>query len=61
MICPGAVTGEGRELIEELLRANPVCGPVLAAGDRHEVQILYTQVDRDAQNRPPFYPPCLRR
>ena len=54
MICPGAVTGEGRELIEELLRANPVCGPVLAAGDRHEVQILYTQVDRDAQNRPHF-------
>ena len=37
MICPGAVAGEGRELIEELLRANPVCGPVLGAGYRHEV------------------------
>jgi len=41
-------------LLESLLRSNPICVPVLAAAAKHEVQILYTQIDRDADNRPHF-------
>ena len=41
-------------MLESLLRPNPICAPVLAAAAKHEVQILYTQIDRDAANRPHF-------
>ena len=41
-------------LLESLLRSNPICAPVLAAAAKREVQILYTQIDRDADNRPHF-------
>ena len=41
-------------MLESLLRPNPICAPVLAAAAKHEVQILYTQIDRDAANRPRF-------
>ncbi len=41
-------------MIEKLLCANPVCAPVLEEADRYEVQILYTQIDRDAANQPRF-------
>ncbi|MCY3667408.1 MAG: serine hydrolase [Gemmatimonadetes bacterium] len=52
-IYPPAVRGDGGTLLESLLRPNPICAPVLSA-DKHEVQILYTQIDRDADNRPHF-------
>ena len=41
-------------MIERLLCANPVCAPVLEEADRYEVQILYTQIDRDTANQPSF-------
>ncbi len=41
-------------MLESLLQSNPICAPVLAAAAKHEVQILYTQIDRDADNRPRF-------
>ncbi len=41
-------------MIDSLLRANPVCAPFLAEVERHELQILYTQIDRGAGNRPRF-------
>ncbi len=41
-------------MIDSLLRANPVCAPVLADAERHELQVLYTQIDRGAGNRPRF-------
>ncbi len=53
-IYPAAVCGNGETLLESLLRSNPICAPVLAAAAKHEVQILYTQIDRDADNRPRF-------
>ena len=52
-IYPAAVC-DGEILLESLLRPNPICAPVLAAATKHEVQILYTQIDRDAANRPHF-------
>ena len=53
-IYPAAVRGDGGTLLEALLRSNPICAPVLATAAKHEVQILYTQIDRDAANRPHF-------
>jgi len=41
-------------LVEELLRSRPASGPVLEGPDRCEVQVLYTQIDRDAQGFPHF-------
>lgn len=41
-------------LLEELLRGDAALRPVLARPDWYEVQILYTQIDRDAQGRPHF-------
>ena len=53
-IYPAAVRGDGGTLLESLLRSNPICAPILTAAAKHEVQILYTQIDRDADNRPHF-------
>ena len=54
LACSHTAWAEGPALIDSLLRANPVCAPVLADAERHELQILYTQIDRDAGNRPRF-------
>ena len=54
LACFGAAPAEGTALIDSLLRVNPVCAPVLANAERHELQILYTQIDRGAGNRPRF-------
>jgi hypothetical protein len=44
-----------KNLVEELLHSRPEWfGSVLENIDYHEVQILYTQIDRDAENRPQF-------
>ena len=53
-IYPAAVRGDGGTLLEALLRSNPICAPVLAAAAKREVQILYTQIDRNADNQPYF-------
>ncbi|MCK4596506.1 serine hydrolase, partial [bacterium] len=42
-------------MIEKLLRSRPgLFGQVLENVDKHEAQILYTQIDRDEENRPHF-------
>jgi len=42
-------------LIERLLRSRPdLFGQVLENIDKHELQILYTQIDRDEDNKPHF-------
>jgi hypothetical protein len=44
-----------KNMVEELLRAHPEhFGKVLANPEKYRVQILYTQIDRDAKNRPRF-------
>ena len=54
-IFSGSVWGEEDGLIEKLLRSRPgLFGQVLENLDKHEVQILYTQIDRDEENRPHF-------
>lgn len=41
--------------LESLLEANPAqFATVMANPARHRVQIIYTQIDRDAENRPSF-------
>ena len=43
--------GKHEDLVDDLLRSRPDWfGPVLENVDYHEVQILYTQIDRDAEN-----------
>ena len=60
----GAVSGRGRAvglppgdspLLDSLLKANPLLKKV-ALNPQYELQIIYTQIDRDAQNRPTFTP-----
>ncbi|MBO3270286.1 serine hydrolase [Hymenobacter defluvii] len=41
-------------LLDSLLRTNPLLQPVLQHASTYEVQILYTQIDRDSQNQPHF-------
>lgn len=41
-------------LVNLLANAGPVAQKVLVAPDTYRVQIIYTQIDRDAQNRPHF-------
>ena len=54
-IFSGSVWGEEDGLIEQLLHARPdLFGQVLENLDKHQVQILYTQIDRDQENRPHF-------
>ena len=43
-------------LLDSLLHANPQLAHVLARADTYELQIIYTQINRDAQNRPTFTP-----
>ena len=54
LACFAAGPAEGTALIDSLLQANPVCAPVLADAERHELQVLYTQIDRGADGRPRF-------
>lgn len=50
-----AMAQEGNNVLKTLLEANmEQLGPVLEHPDRHRVQILYTQIDRDQNNKPSF-------
>ena len=41
--------------LEEILRSHSQWfGAVLESADRHRLQILYTRIDRDPENRPLF-------
>ena len=60
----GGVPGRGRRvrltpgdspLLDSLLNANPLLKKV-ATNSQYELQIIYTQINRDAQNRPTFTP-----
>ena len=41
-------------LLDSLLRAQPGFDSCCAKADELNLQIIYTQIDRDAQNRPSF-------
>jgi len=57
----GPAQAEETGMIEELLRARPeLFGPVLENVEKYEVQILYTQIDRDEDNRPRFHTHAFR-
>ncbi|MDP5140342.1 MAG: hypothetical protein NWP83_07715 [Spirosomaceae bacterium] len=40
--------------LEKILSKSKELRPVLSQKDKYEIQIIYTQIDRDAQNRPTF-------
>lgn len=50
---PTAKPADSR-LLDSLLRSNPRMGQVMAHATKYELQIIYTQINRDAQNRPSF-------
>lgn len=50
-----AQASDDNGLIERLLRGRPdLFGQVLENIEKHEVQVLYTQIDRDGEGRPHF-------
>lgn len=55
-MCGAGETAPGATgLVEELLRQRPEWfGPVLERVEHYEVQVLYTQIDRDEENQPHF-------
>ena len=53
-VAPRRVQPAASPLLDSLLRSDAGLAPVLAEAGKYEVQIIYTQIDRDAQNRPHF-------
>ena len=54
-IFSGPAQAKEAGVIEQLLRSRPdLFGQVLENLDKHEVQIIYTRIDRDEDNRPHF-------
>ncbi|MDX1910012.1 MAG: serine hydrolase [Saprospiraceae bacterium] len=54
---PGRRLSEQKDPLQRILsdlQRDPLAGRVLKAGATYEVQILYTQIDRDATGRPSF-------
>jgi len=50
-----AQTAQKQKMVEKIMQAHPAYfGQILAQPEKYRVQILYTQIDRDAQNRPHF-------
>jgi hypothetical protein len=41
-------------LLDSLLRTDPQLAPIIKQAKEYEIQIIYTQIDRDEQNRPHF-------
>jgi Beta-lactamase enzyme family len=55
LICNADVLAQERNLIESLMQQQPEqFNKILADPHKYEVQIIYTQIDRDAKNRPKF-------
>lgn len=52
----GGAASTNSPLLDSLLHANPQLAQVIARPDTYELQIIYTQINRDAQNRPTFTP-----
>jgi hypothetical protein len=51
----GKLTPADSPLLDSLIQANPLLKRV-ATNPQYELQIIYTQINRDAQNRPTFIP-----
>ncbi|WP_317191576.1 serine hydrolase [Hymenobacter negativus] len=51
----GRLTPADSQLLDSLLNTNPLLKRV-ATNPQYELQIIYTQINRDAQNRPTFIP-----
>lgn len=57
LLAPGMKKAEtDSPLLDSLLHTNPALALVLAHPETYELQIIYTQINRDAQNRPTFIP-----
>ena len=53
---PAAEVIENSPLLDSLLRSDSLLAPVIRRAAEYEVQIIYTQINRDAQNQPHFTP-----
>lgn len=53
---PASRAADNSPLLDSLLRTDPRLAPVIQRAAEYELQIIYTQVDRDAQNQPHFTP-----
>jgi hypothetical protein len=40
--------------LDSVLHSTPSLAPVVSQADKHELQVIYTRVERDAQNKPKF-------
>ncbi len=49
-----ATTKKVDDFLEKLLKSNPAFKDVLANKDAHRIQIVYTEINRDAKNKPSF-------
>ncbi len=55
IVFPTSAAAEEDLVIEQLLRSRTdLFGPVLENLDKHQVQIIYTRIDRDGENKPHF-------
>ena len=52
----GPATSVNSPLLDSLLRSDSLLAPVIRRAAEYEVQIIYTQINRDAQNQPHFAP-----
>jgi hypothetical protein len=43
-----------RKLLQDLMASDLRLKPLLAKSDEYEIQIIYTQIDRDSLNNPTF-------
>ena len=53
---PGIEDAGNSPLLDSLLRSDSLLAPVIRRAAEYEVQIIYTQINRDAQNQPHFTP-----
>lgn len=55
LLLPAAASAsEAPDVLDRILRGRPELAAVLQQAERHRLQILYTQIDRDAANKPSF-------
>jgi Beta-lactamase enzyme family len=53
-ILSNTMAQQQNDLLEKILLSNPAIKAVMDNKDAHRIQIVYTQINRDAKNRPSF-------
>ncbi|MFN7116626.1 MAG: serine hydrolase [Saprospiraceae bacterium] len=53
ILLPITITAQ-KNVLQDLLKKHPELDSIITQSAKYQVQIIYTQIDRDAQNRPNF-------